>query len=209
MRPSAVRRQAATSMRSLTQCFMLPLPGDRHPAPPRIDAGTRTARPAQRDPARPRAASADSGRRRGRRILFRQRDDDRRCRPDLARPAGARARASAARLRKASRARHTPLGWVHPDLKLGFEIVGSTPLDGAVDRARIALVDLASGAFAILPVEDLIADRMGQYSSGTAPDMLGQAKALLQLHPDLDREYLERRIRTETTGDHGIEDIEG
>lgn len=104
---------------------------------------------------------------------------------------------------------HTPLGWVHPELKLGFEIVARTPLDGAVDPARIALVDLDNGGFAILPVEDLIADRMGQYASGTAPDMLGQARALRALHPALDRDYLERRIRHETAGEYGIDDLEG
>ncbi len=54
----------------------------------------------------------------------------------------------------------------------------------------------------------MIADRMGQYASGSAPDMRRQAAALLALYPDLDRDYLERRIREETCGDHGIEDIE-
>ena len=104
---------------------------------------------------------------------------------------------------------HAPPGWIHPDLKLGFEVVASAPMGGGIDRARIALVDLADGAFAILPVEDLIADRMGQYASGTAPEMLGQAKALYDLHPDLDRDYLDRRIREETVGDHGRKDLEG
>jgi hypothetical protein len=103
---------------------------------------------------------------------------------------------------------HTPLGWVHPELKLGFEVVASTPLDGAVDRARIALVDLETGAFAIIPVEDLIADRMGQHASGTAPEMLAQATSLFKLHPDLDRAYLERRIRQETAGEYGLERLE-
>lgn len=103
---------------------------------------------------------------------------------------------------------HTPLGWIHPDLKLGFEVVASAPMGGGIDWARIALVDLADGAFAILPVEDLIADRMGQYASGAAPEMLGQAKALYDLHPDLDSDYLDRRIREETVGDHGREDLE-
>lgn len=102
-------------------------------------------------------------------------------------------------------------GWVHPDLGLGFEIVASTPLDGAVDSARIVLVDrlVEDGAFAIIPVEDLIADRMGQYASRTAPEMIGQARALLALHPDADIDYLERRIRHETAGDYGVEDIQG
>ena len=102
---------------------------------------------------------------------------------------------------------HTPLGWVHPALKLGFEVVASRPLDGAVDSSRIALVDLETGAFAIIPVEDLIADRMGQYASGTAPEMLAQARSLYALHPGLDRDYLERRIRHETAGEYGLEHL--
>ncbi|MGK6317987.1 hypothetical protein [Sphingomonas sp. DT-204] len=36
---------------------------------------------------------------------------------------------------------HTPLGWVHPDLRLGFEVVASTPLDGTVDPQRLLLVE--------------------------------------------------------------------
>jgi hypothetical protein len=55
----------------------------------------------------------------------------------------------------------------------------------------------------------MIADRMGQYASGTAPEMREQAQILLRLYPDADRAYLERRIREETLGDHGIEDVEG
>ncbi|MGK6317986.1 hypothetical protein [Sphingomonas sp. DT-204] len=50
---------------------------------------------------------------------------------------------------------------------------------------------------------------MGQYASDTAPEMLGQAQVLFRLHPDLDMPYLERRIREETGGDHGIEALDG
>ncbi|QNA84951.1 hypothetical protein G4G27_13815 [Sphingomonas sp. So64.6b] len=98
-------------------------------------------------------------------------------------------------------------GWIHPELRLGFEIVGSVPLDGNVDRDHILLIeDVADGqSFAIIAVEDLIADRMGQYASGTARDRLDQARALFRLHPDVDLDYLERRIRQETFGDHGLE----
>lgn len=90
-------------------------------------------------------------------------------------------------------------------------IVASTPLGGAVDPARILLVRPIGEKvpFRILSVEDMIADRMGQFASGSAPDMRGQAAALLALYPDLDRAYLERRIREETSGDHGIEDVQG
>lgn len=101
-------------------------------------------------------------------------------------------------------------GWIHPDLRLGFEVVADVPMDGNVSRERLVLVDLAEGAsFVMIPVEDLIAGRMGQYASGTARDRLDQARALLSLHPDADRVYLDRRIREETMGDLGVEDVRG
>jgi hypothetical protein len=100
-------------------------------------------------------------------------------------------------------------GWVHPELALGFETVARVPMDGSVDAAHIMLIEHFSddGSFAIIAVEDLIADRMGQYASGTARDRLDQARALLELNPDVDRVYLERRIREESFGDYGIDDI--
>lgn len=100
-------------------------------------------------------------------------------------------------------------GWIHPELGLGFEVVANVPMDGNVDAAHIVLVEnIAPGAaFAIISVEDLIADRMGQYASGTARDRIDQARALFLLNPDVDLDYLERRIREESFGDYGIEDI--
>ena len=102
-------------------------------------------------------------------------------------------------------------GWIHPAIALGFEVVGSSPLGGGIDASRLRLVapigDTAK--FRIISVEDLIADRMGQYASDTAPDMLGQARFLHRLYPNLDRAYLDRRIRQETLGGCGAEDLEG
>jgi hypothetical protein len=102
-------------------------------------------------------------------------------------------------------------GWVHPDLGLGFEVVADVPMDGNVDAAHIVLIDNFSteGGFAIISVEDLIADRMGQYASGTARDRIDQAQSLLALNPDVDLVYLDRRIRDESFGDYGIDDIKG
>lgn len=72
------------------------------------------------------------------------------------------------------------------------------------------LVDLgADGIAKIIAVEDIIADRMGQFASGTAPEMLEQASLLLRLHTNIDRAYLDRRVREETVGDYGIDDITG
>lgn len=100
-------------------------------------------------------------------------------------------------------------GWIHPELKLGFEVVANTPMDGSIDPARIRLVEPIgeTALFRVIPVEDLIADRMGQYASDTARDRLDQARALFALNPDCDLEYLDRRIREESAGDYGLEDI--
>lgn len=99
-------------------------------------------------------------------------------------------------------------GWIHPELRLGFEVVSSTLLDGLADRQRVVLIDVdTDGVAAIISVEDIIADRMGQFASGTAPEMLEQARRLFILHSDVDRAYLDRRVREETMGDYGICDI--
>lgn len=43
--------------------------------------------------------------------------------------------------------------------------------------------------------------RMGQYASGSAPEMVEQARTLFVLSKDLDLHYMERRIREETGND--------
>ena len=102
-------------------------------------------------------------------------------------------------------------GWIHPDLGLGFEVVARTPMDGAPDATRFRLIqpDGENARFRIIAVEDLIADRMGQFTSGGggSREMREQARILFELYPDADRDYLERRIRHETAGDYGIENI--
>lgn len=105
---------------------------------------------------------------------------------------------------------HALSGWVHPELKLGFEVVSSTLLDGAADRDRVVLIGLGDdGEAAIISVEDMIADRMGQFASGAAPEMREQARRLLRLHADADLAYMEARIRYESAGEYGVADIEG
>jgi hypothetical protein len=70
------------------------------------------------------------------------------------------------------------------------------------------MIDLGvDGRAAIISVEDIIADRMGQYASGAAPTMREQARKLFGLHDDLDLDYMERRIRHESAGEYGIEDL--
>lgn len=79
-------------------------------------------------------------------------------------------------------------GWMHDSFKMGFEVVSSTLLDGLADRDRLVEIDLQEdGVAAILSVEDMIADRMGQFHSGAAPEMLNQAQVLALLHKDSTR----------------------
>jgi hypothetical protein len=100
-------------------------------------------------------------------------------------------------------------GWVHPELKLGFECVSDLLLDGLADRDMVQIVELGEdGSAAVIAPEDIIADRMGQYASGSAPDMLGQAKALFAVCEGLDMDYMRRRIAEETAGEYGIQDLE-
>jgi hypothetical protein len=97
-------------------------------------------------------------------------------------------------------------GWIHPELKLGFEVVSATLLDGMAERSRVRLIDAGDEAqVAVIALEDIIADRMGQYASGSAPDMLAQAKTLFALYPDADFAYMDARIRYETAGEYGID----
>lgn len=99
-------------------------------------------------------------------------------------------------------------GWIHPKLKLGFEVVTSTLLDGMAERDRVERIDLApDGEVVVLSVEDIIADRMGQFASGTAAEMREQARRLFILHDDADLDYMEQRIRYESGGDYGVADL--
>ena len=101
-------------------------------------------------------------------------------------------------------------GWVHPDLGLGFEVVGNSPMGGSYSPTKLVMVAPVEDSpdLVVLSVEDMIADRMGQYASGTARQMLGQTRELYNLPIELDRDYLDRRIREGSVGDCGIEDLE-
>lgn len=98
-------------------------------------------------------------------------------------------------------------GWIHPKLGFGLEVVANAPMDGAAEAGRFRLVRPigAEDLFRIISPEDLIADRVGRFASGTARDRLDQARILFSLYADLDCAYLDQRIRDETAGEHGIE----
>ena len=54
----------------------------------------------------------------------------------------------------------------------------------------------------------MIADRMGQFASGTSPEMLDQARSLFVHHADADLAYMDRRIRHEA-GEEAIMVLRG
>jgi hypothetical protein len=97
----------------------------------------------------------------------------------------------------------------HPDLDISAEVLSEVLYQGS-DITRVRLVDLGNGKrMAISPIEDLIADRLGQYAEDGRESMLGQALALYQLAYEKDEPYLDRRIREQTSGDWTLERLRG
>jgi hypothetical protein len=106
--------------------------------------------------------------------------------------------------RKEDRAGRLQRGYYHPELAIGIEVVGAQLFDGYGDRSRILLVRLNDQSqVAIVSIEDLIADRMGQFCSSPqrVGEMLEQALRLLELAGSIDEAYLDERIRYETSGE--------
>lgn len=102
-------------------------------------------------------------------------------------------------------------GLYHPQLGIGFEVVSGHLFDGASDRSRTRLVTITTGEVRFPPVEDMIADRMGQFAAPQRGDaeMLGQAVVLYRiarqnLEDPVDEQYLDRRIRHETAGSYDL-----
>jgi hypothetical protein len=97
---------------------------------------------------------------------------------------------------------------------IGAQVVSGDLFDGKSDVSKVRLVSLKEGSAVVAfpPVEDMIADRMGQFCAPNQRDweMLGQAQRLYEiatysLEPKLDEAYLERRIREETLGAYGLD----
>jgi hypothetical protein len=99
-------------------------------------------------------------------------------------------------------------GFFHPDVpRLGFELVSRALFDGLSDRdmlLRVRVIGETEGQGEVVfpAVEDLIADRLGQYAASNEKDreMLDQAKLLKMLALEYDHDYLKRRI-VEESGD--------
>ena len=92
---------------------------------------------------------------------------------------------------------HGSGGWFHPaHPRYGVEQVSGRYFDGKGDRDRCVKLTVRDGSEVVLPaVEDMIADRLGQYEvAGSDTAMLEQAKALFTIAQGLDTKYLVQRI---------------
>ena len=98
-------------------------------------------------------------------------------------------------------------GYFHPDVpRLGFEFVSGALFEGKADNDKLLAVPILDDKEVVFPaIEDLIADRLGQFASSKNRDesMLIQAKLLFDLASDCDHAYLKRRI-IEETGDPAV-----
>jgi len=95
---------------------------------------------------------------------------------------------------------HGLLGWYHPaHVQFPVEQVSGGYFDGNGDKERCLKLLVREGSTIVLPaIEDMIADRLGQYEvSQNDGSMLEQAKALFTIAKDLDVTYLKERASQE------------
>lgn len=99
------------------------------------------------------------------------------------------------------RAGHLLIGFYHPDHPgYGFQQVSGALFDGRSDQTRLFRVAVtAPGEITLPPIEDMIADRLGQHAvaSPTDTSRLQQAQALFLLAETLDKDYMLNRIVAE------------
>jgi hypothetical protein len=112
--------------------------------------------------------------------------------------------------------RPSTVGWLnrslwHPELLVAVQVVSQPLMDGRADRGRIRVIEIDGAKLSVIPIEDLIADRMAQAlaSGPIRKDMQNQAVRLYQFAEGLDTPYLDRRIRTETGNEASLETLSG
>lgn len=109
--------------------------------------------------------------------------------------------------RQEDRTGHALRGFYHPQLLIAVEIVSGSLFDSRADMGRLGIVRLDDGSEVYFAsIEDLIADRMGQFASSPrgVPEMSRQAILLFRLADDTDDDYLDRRISEETGGQYDL-----
>ncbi len=112
--------------------------------------------------------------------------------------------------------RRSEPGWLqrslwHPELLVAVQVVSGPLMDGKADRERIQVIEIDGANLSVIPIEDLIADRMAQALDGRVirKDMQNQSVRLYQLAEGLDKDYLDARIRTETGNLASLETLSG
>ncbi|MGQ0677506.1 MAG: hypothetical protein ACT4N4_15660 [Rhodospirillales bacterium] len=101
-------------------------------------------------------------------------------------------------------------GLIHRKLGFGVQVVSGALMDGHADRSKVRVFIVEGRKLSVIAIEDLIADRLGQAYSDPNPrkDMLDQSVKLYKLADAIDKDYLEKRIRQETSGAAGIATLE-
>ena len=92
--------------------------------------------------------------------------------------------------------------WYHPEcITYGIQVVSGYLFDGLSETNRLRLIKIGPDADLIIPsIEDLIADRLGQYCSvsrNSDQSSLEQAKLLVSLAETIDWAYLGLRVSQE------------
>jgi hypothetical protein len=83
-------------------------------------------------------------------------------------------------------------------------MVSGALFEGRSDHRKLVDVLCDGGHLTVASVEDMIADRLGQYEANRADHRtLRQARLLLRLAPQIDRAYLVKRVQDEG-GDPGL-----
>ena len=85
-------------------------------------------------------------------------------------------------------------------------------MDGRADSSKIRVIDVGSDRelpLRVIPIEDLIADRMAQALSAhpLREDMKNQAISLYRFAENPDKDYLDRRIKFETGSEASLETL--
>jgi hypothetical protein len=98
----------------------------------------------------------------------------------------------------------------HEGTGFSIEVVSGHLLDGRADRERVSRIEFRDGALRLVPIEDMIADRMGQALAGPRRNqaMRDQAVWLYRFAIAPDRAYLDRRIREETVNEATVATLE-
>lgn len=91
-------------------------------------------------------------------------------------------------------------GYYHPDHpKFGWQLVTGPLFDGRSDKSRAVRFEIMDeSAVTFPPIEDLIADRLGQYEANRNDrTRLEQAQFLFRMAKSIDLDYLKKRVMEE------------